>query len=233
MGRKDAHDTPGGGKRESIGFLDTLSEIHQLSVAEKNSSLTKGIIDPKKLLLYFTSSVRMSVISVIVTSLLSPFMFAVHDGMVPVFGSYEPTTFDRVFVALLTTSFPLGVSLLVLILLVDFCFKNNAKKAVLSLVKGLTTGTFFMSFVVVVVSHILYYRYLTPEGLVSFIGMLPEFLRPGYPFVYWTLRFIDQLIPAAYFQAAVNLASLFVIYLAMVVAWLKTMRLESRKEVWQ
>jgi len=233
MGRKDAHDTPGGGDRKPIGFLDVLSRIKQHSVAEKKSSLTKGVISPDELFSYFTSSVKMSVISVIVTSILSPFMFAVHDGIVPVFGSYEPTTFDRVFVAVLTTSFPLGVSILVLILLADFCFKNNAKRAVLSLAKGLTTGTFFMSFVVVVVSHILYYRYFTPEGLVSFIGMLPEFLRPGYPFVYWTLRFFDQIIPAAYFQAAVNLASLFMIYLAMVVAWLKTRRTESRKEVWQ
>lgn len=113
MARKDTHDPPE--KRTfwfwGLGFLNILSEIEQLSVAERNSTLPDGALPPGQWLSYFGSGVEIALVGVIVTAFLSPFMFAVHDGIIPVFGSYEFTTFDRVFTVVYTTSFPLGTAL--------------------------------------------------------------------------------------------------------------------------
>src|SRR3972149_2892234 len=93
------------------GLLQVLSEIEQYSVAEKEgSSIPEEVLTTEKIRTYWIEGARFSAFSVVATLFLSPFMFAAHEGIIPVFGSYSPSPFEKVFIILLTVSASLVTS---------------------------------------------------------------------------------------------------------------------------
>ena len=109
---------------------------------------------------------------------------------------------------------------------------NLTKKAINSLISGVALGSLFGSFIVIVLFHILYYRYLTPEMLVHVVSYIPDFIRPGYRTLFWLLEFFDQFIPSSYFQATVNMTSAFIIVLAIISGKIRSRRINRLREIW-
>lgn len=214
------------------GLLHTLSLIEQFSVAERDGEIPTEVLTTQALALFMLKGFEMSLIGVITTAVLSPIMFAVQEGIIPVFGAYGLTLFDKIFIFILTTSFTFGSSILICMMLGRLYCGNITKKTIHALVSGIVVGSLFISFLVMILMHILFFKYLTPEGVVYLVGQLPSTLRPSYRFVYWVFQFLDQMIPSSYFQAAVNIASSLVIVSAIFVGKRRSRKLDKLKKEW-
>lgn len=216
-----------------LGLLHALSLIEQFAEAEKQSSLSKKILTSKSLSSFFYVGFKASIVSGLVTAFLSPMMFAVHMGLIPVFGDYQLTLFDSFFVVFLTTSFSLGISFFVFFICSRTYSGRVTKKAIHLLVGGLFFGAFFLSVVIFILYHILYYQYLTPEGIAYAINFFPKFLRPDYRTAYWIFKFSEELIPGAYFQFAVSVSAMFVVGMSVIFGRVRANKISVEREKWK
>jgi len=230
--KKDAYITSETSDMAPRGLLHALSEIEQFSVSEKASPIPEEALTTINLLSFFTVGFKTAIISGLVTALLSPAMFAVQEGIIPVFGDYELTFFDSAFVVAVTTSFSLGVALLIFMVFRRIYRGNVTKKAIHSLVGGIFSGAFFASIVVLVFYHILHYQYLTPEGIAYAVNFLPVSLKPGYRTAYWIFKFSEELIPSAYFQFSVSMLTSGIIASSIVVGRIRSKKYEAEKKKW-
>ncbi|OGP25158.1 MAG: hypothetical protein A2X99_10965 [Deltaproteobacteria bacterium GWB2_55_19] len=216
------------------GLLQVLSDIEQYSVAEKEgSSIPEEVLTTEKMRTYWIEGGRVSAFSSVATFILSLFMFAAHDGIIPVFGSYSPSTFERVFILLFTVSSSLVTSLLVFAILRKTYCKNITRKAIYAVTFGMASVIVLSTIVMFIVVHILYFNFLTPDHILRMIWKLPEFLRPGYKTYLWMTKFIEQLIPSVYFLTIVSLFSILILALSVVMGKIKTNRIDKYKKIWQ
>jgi len=216
-----------------LGLLHALSLIEQYAEAEKQSSLSKKILTPKSLSSFFSVGFKASIVSGLVTALLSPMMFAVHMGLIPVFGDYQLTFFDSFFMVFITTSFSLGISFFVFFICARAYSGSVTKRAIHLLVGGLFSGAFFLSIVIFILYHILYYQYLTPEGIAYAFNFFPKFLRPDYRTAYWIFKFSEELIPGAYFQFAVSVSAMFVVGMSVIFGRIRSNKISVEREKWK
>lgn len=213
------------------GLLHALSEIEQLSISEKHSPIPEGALTTIALLGFYNVGLKTALIGAVVTAILSPLMFAAETHLIPVFGGYEPTAFDRVFVVALTISFSLATSLLIFALLRKTYTGNVTRKAIHSLVGGLFTGLAAGSAIIFIVSHIVYYSYLTPEKLIYTLSFLP-FGMSGAAY-HWLGRFCENLIPGAYFQAAINVAAGLIILSSVILGRKRAGKEQDMEQMWE
>lgn len=215
------------------GLLHALSEIEQLSVSEKKgSAIPEEAITTANLISFFTVGVKIAIINILITMVLSPVMFAARGGLIPVFGTYNPSGFDVVYIFLLTISFSTGVALFMFAILRKVYMEHTTKRVVGSFISGFVSGTIFGVFISILLVHIVYYSYLTPEGLSHLYWKIPEFIRPGYRTYWWFMRFGEALIPGVYFQGFVNFFSVLIVLSAYFMARMKTARIKRLNEIW-
>lgn len=216
------------------GLLQVLSEIEQYSVAEKEgSSIPEEVLTTEKIRTYWIEGARFSAFSAVATLFLSPFMFAAHEGIIPVFGSYSPSPFERVFIILLTVSASLVTSLLVFAILRKTYCKKITRRAIYALIFGMAFVIVLSTIVMFIVVHILYFNFLTPDHILLMLWRLPEFLRPGYNSYLWMSKFAEQLIPSVYFLTIVNFFSILILTLSVVLGKMKTRRIDKYRKIWR
>ena len=215
------------------GLLHALSEIEQFSVAERASPIPEEAVTTINILSFFTVGIKIGCVSVLVTSLLSPFSFAAHENVLPVFGSYAPSMLDRAFVFLLSMAFSAGCAFLIFALLSKLYFGNVTRRCAGTLVGGYVAGSVFSSVLVFILYHIVYFKYLAPEPLAELLSYIPEGIRPSTTTYIWLARFTAGLIPASYFQAFIALISMLIVSLSIVVSRIKTRREKEMEEIWE
>jgi len=215
------------------GLLHTLSEIEQLSAAERQGApIPEGVVSSDNLNRYFIDGLKTSSISAVITAILSPFMLGAYNGIIPVFGSYEPRIFGRVYILVLTTAFPASCTMVIFNVLRKVHFGKITGKAVGRFTAGFTAGYIISLAALFIIIHIVYYNYLTPEALLNLFYRIPRLIRPNHAVYGWIMRFSGSFITCAYFQAAVSLLSLSTSFLAVIIGKRRTARINRLYEIW-
>jgi hypothetical protein len=139
-------------------------------------------------------------------------MVGVFEKIIPVFGSYNPTIIDQLYVFLLTIGFSLGYG--VFIARVGKCYSKDysiTKSMVNNLMIGLTTGAFLKAAFTFILFHFIYFSILTPEHVMSWLIPLTkkELLGLSYSNIekvyYWIMEFRKTFITAAWFVVFTSL----------------------------
>jgi len=233
-GKDDAYVATTADTQGPQNLLDVLSEIEQFSVAEKmGSPIPEEALTTKHLLSFLWIGFMRFAKVVLVTAVLSLFFCWARNGLISVFGSYQLTVFDRIFIVVFTLALPIGTSILVSRILWKLYIGSVTQKAIFYLCTGIFAGTVFSASAVIILSHNVYYQYLTPEIFVEIIPGLPQFLQPAQERFYWMTRMFEQVIPGGYVAAFFNLASVAIIGASFVFGKIKTKRINRYREIWQ
>src|SRR3990170_4348392 len=85
------------------GLIDALSEIQQYYVVERQGSLIpEDFFTYGGKLAFFEVGFKGAFLSGMLTAVLIPFGMGVFQRYIPVFGTYEPSFFDRLFAIILS-----------------------------------------------------------------------------------------------------------------------------------
>ena len=147
------------------GFLDAISEIQQYCIIERSGTdVPKDFLTIKGALAFFWVGFKGALFVNVIMSVLSPFAFAVINRSIPVFGVYDLSLFDQVFVFFLPLSFSLMYSLM-LCTLGNYYIGSLTRGAILNLLKGIATGAVLKCFFVFVGFHYLSFFLLQRENV--------------------------------------------------------------------
>lgn len=160
--------TPTSGKEEKIrpkGLIEAISEIEYYYAQERRGSiLTEGFFTTNQKIDYFAIGLRTSFISGLVTALFTPFAIGVVEKLIPVFGSAEPTSWDKFFVFLMALGYSIGYASF--ITPTAYCYIGAYTKAMIrSLIGGVVTGAIGKMVIAFLLFHFLYMVVLTDDNL--------------------------------------------------------------------
>lgn len=215
----------GQGKDAKIkNLFDAISEIEYAASSEEESEKISGKFFTTKHWVAFTEvGAKASLVSGLFSALLSPLMMGVFEKIVPVFGSYNPTIIDEIYVTLLAVSFSLGYA--VFISKIGKYWSRSyslTKKMVQGLMLGLTIGMIIKAGIVFMLFHYIYIQ-LTPDRIsyiASYIGRmhLEQTLNITVDEAkVFITKFREVFIPAAYFV-------LFTSFLFIAIPWWRVFR---------
>jgi hypothetical protein len=168
-----------------------------------------------------------------VTALTTPLMIAAGEELIPVFGDRELTVFDRIFSVLITVSLPVAFALFIFVILTKSYAGNITRKAINSLVGGLSSGKVIMTIFIVLLFHYVSFITLSSANVLRAINWISgiffvPLLHIDFDAIYWWIMdFNTVLIPSAYFIAFINLLFVGIVSLALVIGRYKT---KIRKE---
>lgn len=215
-------------------LLDVLSEIEQFSVAEKmGSPIPDEALTTKHLLSFFWIGFVRFVLIALVTAVPSLFFCWANNGLISVFGSYQLSVFERTFIVVFILALPISNSFFVSRILWKLYIGSVTQKGILYLCSGIFAGTVFSATAVIILSHNIYYQYLTPEAFAVSMPGLPQFLQPGQERFYWMTELFEQVIPGGYVAAFFSLAAVIVIGISFAVGKIKTRKINRYREIWQ
>jgi hypothetical protein len=194
-------------------LFDAISEIEFYAGAEEEGeAITSKFFTVKQKIQFMEVGFKAAFISGLITALLSPIMVGVFENIIPVFGSYNPTIIDQLYVFLLTIGFSLGYG--VFIARVGKCYSKDysiTKSMVNNLMIGLTTGALLKAAFTFILFHFIYFSILTPEHVMSWLIPLTkkELLGLSYSNIekvyYWIMEFRKTFITAAWFVVFTSL----------------------------
>ena len=159
------------------GMVDALSEIQQYYVVERSGSpIPEDFFTIGGKLAFFEVGFKAAFLSGMVSALLMPLAFGVIERYIPIFGSYEPSLFDRVFALVLAVSF--SVAYAVFISMVGGYYIGNLPKlAIRNLLGGFFTGALLKMIIVFILFHTIYFCLLSPDFLIKNLLKLGPFIK--------------------------------------------------------
>ncbi len=219
-------------------LVHALSEIEQFSVSEQSSEIPYGALTTFNALSFFEVGVKTGLITGMITALMTPLMMSsVLKKTIPVFGSYEYTAFDKAFSVALTVSFSLCYAIFIFAVLVRTYTGNITKRAINSLVGGLSIGAFFKSILVFFLFHMAYYRLFTVDNIALVLFKIRElnlFHSINYMKVfYWLVNFREVFIPSAYFNLAISIVFMVIVIASVVIGRRKSKMIDDFKRGWE
>lgn len=160
--------TPTSNKEEKHGpkgLIEAISEIEYYYAQERRGSiLTEGFFTTNQKIDYFAIGLRTSFISGLVTALFTPFAIGVLEKLIPVFGSAEPTSWDKFFVFLMALGYSIGYASF--ITPTAYCYIGAYTKAMIrSLIGGVITGAFAKMVIAFLLFHFIYMILLSDDNL--------------------------------------------------------------------
>lgn len=230
----DAYVTTTVDNQGPLGLLDVLSEIEQFSVAEKmGSPIPDEAITTKHLLSFswigFVHFVKLAT----VTAVTSLFFCWAHNGLISVFGSYQLSVFDRLFIIVFTLALPIGTSVFVSRILWKLYIGSVTQKAIFYLYSGILAGTVFSTLAIIILFHTVYYQYLTPEAFSVVIPGLPQSMRLGPESIHWMTMLFKQIVPGGYVTAFFDLSAIMIIGISIAIGKIGTKKIDRYRRIWQ
>jgi hypothetical protein len=148
-------------------LFDAISDIEFYGGAEKEGTeIPEDFFTLKQKIQFWEVGFKAAFVSGILVALLSPFMVGVFERIIPVFGSYEPTLIDQIYVFLLTIGFSLGYGIFIS-RLAKYCTSGYriTKEMVKWLMSGLVSGAVLKAIFIFLLFHFIYFMVLTPDAL--------------------------------------------------------------------
>jgi hypothetical protein len=197
----------GGDKQHPKGLLDAISEIEYYYAQERRGSvLSEGFFTTKDRMEFFAVGLKTSFVSGLVSALFSPVAIGVLEKMIPVFGSTEPTSWDKFFIFLLALGYTIGYA--AFITPTAYCYIGAYTKAMIrSLIGGVVAGALGKMAVAFLLYHFLYMVVLTDEHIAWCVLQLAKVLSREYALstYRWTVEFKPVFLTSAWFVVATTI----------------------------
>lgn len=217
------------------GLLDAISEIQQFFVVEKGGSeIPNDFLTFKGKMGFFEVGFKGGFVSGLVSALLTPLAIGVMEKYIPIFGSYNPTTYDEVFAFVLAISFSLGYASF-LAVLGKYYVGNLTKAAINNLLLGLFARAILKFFVALILFNYLYVKVLEPAKLASTLLTLSGFFAyETLNTVYLWLIDFRKVFPTS--TVFVGLSTLLVVIIptgSIFINSRKTKKMLEKQEFWK
>ncbi|RMD59386.1 MAG: hypothetical protein D6828_01565 [Nitrospirae bacterium] len=154
------------------GFIDTISEIQQVASMEgRGAVLPENFFTIKNRLDFFTVGLKGAFISGLITAMMTPFAIGVIEKKIPVFGTYTPNTFDKVFVFILALSYAIGYGIFIGS---AGRYSNGviSRAMIRNFLGGVISGATFKMIIAFVFFHFVYFFVITDSVLGKIFGFL-------------------------------------------------------------
>lgn len=228
-GGPDVVTQGGGDKQHPKGLLDAISEIEYYFAQERRGSvLSEGFFTTKDRVEFFAVGLKTSFVSGMVSALFSPIAIGVLEKMIPVFGSTEPTSWDKFFIFLLALGYSIGYA--AFICPTAYCYIGAYTKAMIrSLVGGVVAGAAAKMVIAFIFYHFIYMVVLTDEHIQWCAVQLAKVVSQNYvlPAYQWTMEFKPVFLTSAWFVVVTTLAFIAVPLLTIGAAMMRNKKLRD------
>ena len=218
--------------QKPLNLLQAIEEIQHMAAMEVDMEepLNKNFFALKQKIDFMAIGFRHGLLNGLITALLTPLAFGVIDGIIPVFGDKQLTTFDEIYAFLLAIAFPLGFAIFLSTL--KNCYVGTISKSMIrNLFGGLFVGLFLKMLVVFFAFNWLYIK-LTPEFVYSTLLHIHKALPNAnlVPAYYWILKFKNVFPESIVFVVLTSLLVIIVPSLTLFITTLKN-RKKGMKEI--
>ncbi len=215
------------------GLIDALSEIQQYYVVERSGSpIPEDFFTIGGKLAFFEVGFKAAFLSGMVSALLTPFAFGVIQRYIPIFGSYEPSLFDRVFALVLATSFSVAYAIF-LASTGRYYIATISKAAIRGLLAGFIVGALLKMVIIFILFHTIYF--LSQNFLVRNLLRLRPFIKHGtlegiYTFL---MEFKSVFLVSSYFVIFTTLLMIGIPLGSILISSRRTRALIEQEKKWQ
>lgn len=213
------------------GLLDAISEIEWYAALEsKGSPLPQNFFTIKNKLEFYMVGFKSAFISGILSALFLPVSFGVLAKLIPIFGSYNPTLFDKIFVFIFALSFSLGYAVFVG-RVGKFYTGNFAKAMIKNFIGGVVTGALLKIVIVFLLFHFIYIVALKPDNVAYALSYFQRFFtNETLNSIYiWVLEFRRVFLISAWF--AVLTTIIFVSYPLITITMTERRSRRAQREI--
>lgn len=220
--------------KKARGLLDAISEIQQYYVVEKSgSTISADFLTYKGKIEFGIIGFKASMMSGLVLGIFAPIAIGVVEQHIPIFGSYEPSTFDQLFALVLAMSFTMGYAAFASTV-GRFFVGEITRTAIKNLMGGLVAGKAVVIVVTFIAFHFLYLSFDSirmADFLLFFGSVLSEdAMAEGHA---WWMGFRPSFLVAAWFVVVTTILFLAVPGTALLVKSRKTRRMMQWAEKWK
>ena len=191
-----------------------------------HSEIPEGSLPTATSLSFVEVGFKSGLLSGIITTVMTPLMMAASERLIPVFGELELTLFNRLFSIALAVAFPICYALFIFVILTKSYAGNITKKAIYSLVGGISSGAILKTIVVWILFHFIYFRFFDPDAVADVLMGIGNFYyapQLNYEAIfYWIMGFREVFIPSAYFIVVVNTLFISIVVSALLIGRIKT-----------
>lgn len=224
--------TPPPGKPK--GLVDALSEIQQYYVVERSGSpIPDDFFTLGGKLGFFEVGFRAAFLSGIVSALLMPFAFGVIEKYIPIFGSYDPSLFDRIFALVLSVSFSIAHAVFIAFA-GKYYIGSISKSAIKNLLAGFISGALLKMIIIFILFHTIYFYFLSHDFLVRNLLKFRRFIK--YETLEKVYRFLTEFKPvfltSSYFIIFTTFLMVAIPVLSILISSRKTRAEIEKEERW-
>lgn len=197
----DSKTTPGKPK----GLMDAYSEIQFYFKSEREGStaISGDFLTLAGKMAFFEVGFKGAFVSGLISALLTPLAIGVIEKNLPIFGSYEPTSYDQCFAFIIAIGFTVGYSMF-FGSLGKFYIGEITKSAIKNLLQGVVAGAIIKMIIAFLAFHFLYFVVTEPHYLA---GMM---LKMRWLISYTTLNKLYSWLQD--FRPVFLLSSYFVVF---------------------
>ncbi len=217
------------------GLVDALSEIQQYYVVERSGSpIPEDFFTIGGKLAFFEVGFRAAFVSGMVSALLTPFAFGVVERYIPIFGTYEPSLFDRAFALILALSFSVGYAIFIS-MVGGYYIGNLPRLAIRNLLAGFFTGAVLKMVIVFILFHTVYFYFLDGKFLSRNLLKLHPFIKyQSLEKIYnFLMEFKPVFLTSSYFVIVTTVLMIGIPLVTILVVSRRTRRLIKQEQRWQ
>lgn len=214
-----------GAPKKPKGLLDAYSEIQQYGFVEKKGSpIDESFVSADTRIAFWGTGVRISLVSGLITSLMTPLGVGVFKGYVPIFGTSNLTIFDKSFAILIAITFSMGYGLF-LMKLGNYYVGGVTRTLIKSLMGGFATGSLIKSGIVFIFFHIVYFKLLEPLTLARLFKQIPLLtVDIKKEIIYFLYDFRNVFLISAWF---VLITTILMLLIPLISIWLKSRKVKN------
>ena len=214
-------------------LMQAISEIEQFFAAEIDSNIPQEALTTVVQFSFAEVGFKSALISVCFAFFESLVNFLALKGVIPIFGSENPTLFDTIFSYVMNLSLPLAFSFLIGIMLFNIYHGNITKRVIKSFISGYIMTTLFFTMVFFFIMHITYYKWLTLEHITGIASVFAAAKFGSVTIFNFLMRVREILIPSCLFATFVCICSCGVIVIFLGLGAIRAKRFETFLKEWK
>ncbi|MEM2991358.1 MAG: hypothetical protein QXQ02_09285 [Halobacteria archaeon] len=217
------------------GLLDAISEIQQYYVVERSgSTIPDDFLTMKGKIGFFEVGFKGAFISGLVSALLTPIAIGVMEKYLPIFGSTNPSLYDKAFALLLAVSFSIGYAVFISTV-GKYYIGGISKAAINNMMAGFIIGALFKLFVAFILFHFIYFVILDPDKLARILLGFKFVLKYNTlnSIYQWLINFRPVFLTSAYLVVATTLLLIIIPVGSIIVQSRRTKRIMEMEKTWE
>lgn len=186
-------------------IISAISQIQQYYTLEKKGSeIPTDFLTLEGTLDFWFIGFKTSLIDGIVVGIMGPIMLGVFRRYIPIFGTFEPNFFDRIWSLIMTFGLTIGYTIF-LSSVTRYYIGQITKTAIKNLFSGIFLGAFLKALLLVIFYHTLYYLIITPRNVFTVLNSFEKVIGPkNIELTYYWIMSCRQVLPGASVVAIVS-----------------------------